>query len=221
MSKGVTEVQIDEAKFSRYGLLAGAAFTVVVIVSSFIAGSSPTNSDSDREIFKFLVDEQDSLKIGAYLGGIGLVLFLWFLGSLYGRMRPTEGGAGRLSRVALIGGVVGVTLATVANAIASSAALRPNPGVFRISTQFYGYTSFALAVFTAALSLLIWNNGLLPKWVGYVGEAIAIGWFVAGAVVATEKEAIATIGMIVFAVWGIWVAVVSVMLYREADTATT
>jgi len=145
------------------------------------------------------------------------VLLLWFLGSLYGKLRAAEGGDGRLSRVAIGSGVAAVALAGAANAIGSSAALRGDPGVFRLGAQFYGYTGFVLAVFTAAVSIVIWNNGLLPKWLGYAGEAIAVGWFVGAASVSTENDTIGTIGFIVFGVWAIWVAAVSVLLYRGAE----
>jgi hypothetical protein len=206
---------MDETKFARWGLLAGVGAAVLLVVSGFIAGSPPMVSDSDKKIVDFLVDKQDSLKIGSYLGGLAGVLFLWFLGSLYGKIRAAEGGNGRLSRVAMMGGVATIGVAFAGNAIAANAALRPNPFEFRLASQFYGYTGFAIAVFVAAISVLIWSTGLLPKWFGYAGEALAVGWFVGAAGVSTESDTIATVGFVVFVVWAIWVAALSVMLYRQ------
>jgi len=208
---------VDEAKFARWGLLAGVAFAVVVVVSSLIGGSPPMASDSDEKILEYLVDKQDSLKIGAYLGGLGGLLFLWFLGSLYGRLRASEGANGRLSRVAMMAGVATIATAFAANAVSSSAVLRPNPGVYRLANQFFGYTSFGIAVFVAAVSVLIWSTGLLPKWFGYLGEAIAVLLLVGGAMVATENDTIGVIGIIGFIAFSIWVVILSVMLYQRAD----
>lgn len=88
---------MDEAKFARYGLLAGVGFVVLAVIASFVGGAPPQVTDSDAKIVDFYRDNQDALRIGSYLGGLALVLFLWFLGSLFGRLRRAEGGAGRLS----------------------------------------------------------------------------------------------------------------------------
>ena len=208
---------MDEAKISRWGLLTGVAFAVVVVISSLIGGSPPMASDSDQKIVDHLVDNQDALKIGAYLGGLGGVLFLWFLGSLYGRLRTAEGATGRLSRVAMMAGVTTTATAFAANALASSATLRPNPGAYRVANQLYGYTTFAIAVLVAAVSVVIWSTGLLPKWFGYAGEVLAVLLFVGAAVVSTESDAIATVGLIAFIAFAVWIVALSLGLYRQAE----
>ncbi|MEX0665015.1 MAG: hypothetical protein WD598_09650 [Acidimicrobiia bacterium] len=205
----------DEEKFARYGLLAGVATAVLFIVSGFIAGSPPMVSDTDKEIQKYIIDNQDALKISSYLGGLAALTFLWFLGSLYGRLRASEGGNGRLSRVAMMSGVVGLSVALAGNALAAHAALRPSFGLWRLANQFYGFTGFAIAVFVAAVSVLIWSSGLLPKWFGYAGEAIAVAFLIGAASVATENDTIAIVGFVAFIAWSIWLAVLSVQLYRK------
>ena len=69
-------------------------------------------------------------------------------------------------------------------------------------------------MFVAAVSVHIWNSGILPKWLGYAGEALALAWFVAGGMVATENDTVHTVAFIVFIVFAVWTAVLSVMLYR-------
>lgn len=208
---------MDEAKFARSGLLAGVGAAVLIVASGFVAGKPPKLTDSDQKIVKFLADHQDALKIGSYLAGLSAVLFLWFLGSLYGKLRASEGGSGRLSRVGITGGVASIAVVLGAYAVYANAALRPLTGAygFRLSWQIFGYASFTLAVFVSAVSVLIWSSGLLPKWFGYAGEAVAVGWLVAGASVSTENDTIYLIGVIVFLAWVIWLAALSVMLYRQ------
>ena len=210
---------MDEAKFSRWGLLGGVGTAVLLVAGGFLAGSPPKVGDSDTKIVTFITDHQDALKVSSYLGGVAGVLFLWFLGSLYSRLRQAEGGTGRLARVGLTGGIVAITIAFAGNAIAANAALHPSAGLYRLASNFYGYVGFAAAVFVAAVSVLIWSTGLLPKWFGYAGEVLAVGWFVAAASVSTESDAIFVVGFVVFLVWAVWLAALSVMLYRQPATA--
>ena len=200
---------------------AGAVFVVLTVVAAFIAGTPPKLSDSPTKIVNFFKDNQDALKIGSYLNGLGGVFFLWFLGSLFGRLRRAEGGAGRLSGVALTGGVIALAVVFVASGIN----VRGDPpgdgrtGFFRLSTLLFGYAAFALAVFTAGVSVVLWSQKVLPKWMGYAGEAIAVLWLVGAASVSTENDTIGVIGFIAFLAWAVWILLLSVMLYRTPETA--
>jgi hypothetical protein len=212
---------MDEEKFAKWGLLGGAVFAVLIVVGGLIAGTPPKLDDPDQKIFKFFVDNKDAIRIGAYLSGVAGVVFLWFLGSLFGRLRRAEGGNGRLSGVALTGGVVAIAISSVGAAVYGYAALHSEAAVsnFRLSTLLYGYVAFPAAVFTAGVAVVLWSQKVLPKWMGYAGEALALAWLVAGGAVATENNTVATIGFIVFLAWAIWVLLLSVMLYRTPETA--
>jgi hypothetical protein len=212
---------MDEAKFAKWGLLAGAVFVVLSVVAAFIAGTPPKLSDADGTIVKYFQDNQDALKIGSYLNGLGGLFFLWFLGSLFGRLRRAEGGAGRLSGVALTGAVVALATVYVAGGISAFSAIHPTtaPGDFRLSTLLFGYAAFPLAVFTAAVSVVLWSQNVLPKWMGYAGEGIAVLWLVGAASVSTENDTIGVIGLIAFLAWGVWILLLSVLLYRTPEAA--
>jgi hypothetical protein len=210
---------MDEAKFARYGLLAGIVFVVLVIVTSLIGGSPPMPADSDQEITRYFHDNKDALRIGAYLGGLAGLVFLWFLGSLFGRLRAAEGGAGRKAGVALTGGVVLVGLALVANSLTAYAALHNEAasGFFRLSAIVFGFAGFAGAVFTSGVALVLWMHDVVPKWMGYAGEAIAVGFLLSAGAVGTENDTVAIIGLVVLVAWAIWLVALSLMLYRTAD----
>ena len=64
---------------------------------------------------------------------------------------------------------------------------------------------------------MLWSQNVLPKWVGYPGEAIALGWIVAAGAVATENDTVAVIGLIVLLAWAIWLVALSVLLYRTPE----
>jgi hypothetical protein len=200
-------------------------FVVLVLASAFLAGTPPKLSDSDAKIANFFKDNQDALKIGSYLGGLAGLVFLWFLGSLFGRLRRAEGGSGRLAGVTLTGGVVGVAVNFVFGGLLAYAALHaadkvsPAPLLYRLASDLGAYINFAIAVFVAGVSVLIWTKNVLPKWIGYAGEALALLFLVAAAGVSSESDTIFTIGFVAFIAFAVWLVIVSVMLYLKPETA--
>lgn len=137
--------------------------------------------------------------------------------------RHAEGGAGRLSGIALTGGVATVAIVMVANGLGAYSALHPeaSAGSFQISSILLGYAAFAIAVLVAATSVVVLRTKLLPSWFAWAGEALAIGWLIGAASVSTESTAIFTIGFVVFLLWAVWIVVLSVLLYRTPQSATS
>jgi hypothetical protein len=219
----------DDSAWERYGLAAGILFVVLVVIAALIGGAPPKPTDSVAKITSYFRDNQDALKVGGYLNGLAAVAFLLFLGSLWTRLRRVEGAVGRLSVVALSGGIAALGLAVIADAINSYLALyvgdlgSATKAFYVLAVIVLSFAAFGLAVFVSATSVMILRHSLVERWLGWIGVAIAGLWLIAGIGVADNNTAIHTVGFIAFLLWAGWILVLAVlMLTRElpADAPT-
>ena len=210
---------MDETKYEKWGLLAGIEFVVLNLVGGLIAGTPPKVTDSTAKITEFFADHHDEIRIGSFLGGLSIIAFLWFLASLFGRLRRAEGGAGRVSQIALTGGVVVAAVASIGYGLMALGGLYADTGEFALktSTVAFAYLGFAAAAFVLGASIVVLRTKLLPDWVAWLGGISAILWIVGGVQVTSTRDVFADIGLAAYLVWALWVLVVSVLLYRKQD----
>jgi len=210
---------MNEVKLERMGALAGVVFVGLVVTGALIGGSPPTPSDSSDVIVSYFRDNQDNLRVGSYLSGLALVPFLVFLGTVFGRLRRAEGGSGRVSGIALTGGVATVAVAMIANSAGAYAALHPaaSPAFFRLSTIMFGYVGFGIAVFVAATSMVVLRHAYLEAWFGWVGAVLSVAWLAGAAAVSSANDTVNAIGFVTFLVWAVWIVALSILLYNEPE----
>lgn len=213
---------MDDKKIEKWVALSGAVFVILGVIGAFIAGSPPKVSDPPAKIIKFVADNQDALKIGSYLAGLGVVFFLFFLGVVWTRLSRAEGGAGRLAGTSAMAGVATVAIASAGYGIGAYGALHPTESVltYRLSAVVFGVLSFAALVFVEAAAIVIMRTKFLPAWLGWLGMLSALLWLVGGAAVATENDTIFVFGFVAFLVWALWLLIFSVMLFRTSESAT-
>jgi hypothetical protein len=210
---------VNESTWERYGLGAGILFVVLIVVAALIGGAPPKPTDTPARIAAYFRDNQDALKVGSYLNGLAAVAFLWFLGSLWTRLRRAEVGSSRVSVIALVGGLTSLAFATVASGLIAFVALYVDalgaggPQVFfLLATVFLGFAAFALTVFTSATSVMILRYPIVERLLGWIGEGIAALWLVAAIGVADNNTAIHTVGFVAFLIWAGWILILTVLL---------
>jgi hypothetical protein len=212
---------MNDVKWERYGAVAGLIFVVLVLISAFIAGTPPQPTDAPRKIHEFYRDHERALKASVFLSGLGAAAFLWFIASLWSRLRRR-----RLATVAAGGGVATIGFALVSAAITSTTALRigdltPKQAKFFYALQGNVITmvSFSIAALVAATSIAALRAKVFPAWLGWAGAALALAWLVAGLGVASERSALFTYGFVVLLVWLVWVLAISYCLLRPQQRA--
>jgi len=186
--------------------LTGVAFVVLVIVSFIVAGEPPDANSPPQEIIDHYVDNKDAVMIGSLLSVIAAALLVFFGAVLRSALRAAEGPGGVLSAVAFAGTIImatGAALdATISFALADRADDVAPVGVQAL--QALWDNDFFPIVLGAALLLLgaglsIARNGVLPRWLGWIGVLVGV-------------LALTPIGFVAFPLGGLWVLIVSVML---------
>src|SRR5437763_5871824 len=81
------EGQVARWSAERWAASSGIAFGIILIVSNFLAGTPPHYNASSEKIVSFLSDHHRALVVSSLLGGVMIVLFLWFVASFAGMYR--------------------------------------------------------------------------------------------------------------------------------------
>lgn len=196
--------------------LTGALFVVLTVVA-FVAlgGETPDGDASGAKVVSFYDDNETQQILAAVVLSLGSVALLFFSATLRERLISVLPERSSLPTAAMIGGVVAASgflvgagvhfaLADYADNIRPAAAQALNA---LDSDLFLPFTS-GLAVLMLSTSMLVIRTRFLPAWLGWVGVVLFVLFFT-------------PVGFIAFGLSGIWIIVVSVMLYLRGDTAAS
>jgi len=211
---------MGQAQLARWSPTSGIVFVVLYVIAGVIFMDAPAPSAPDDEILSYYTDSgnQRSFAIAFLLTTVAAPFFLWFLGSLTGRLRQAEGEPGWLSRIALVSGGAFVAVAFVGAAIQQFVpdAVENDPDQFTLDPDIARLLTNAaytlnpeLAVplsapLVLAASLVFLRTGLLPRLVGWFGVGVTFVSFVGVLVGPT--------------VLLLWILVVAVYLLRRAPS---
>lgn len=203
-------------RWQRWAPASGIAYVVLSLVGTFLvplASDEFSNTDPDEEILSFFADSGNRALefVSVALIAFAVLFFLWFVSTLRDRLRAVEPEPKGLSALAFGAGVASAALLMAALSVfgAIPAAVDEtdrfvlDPNLARVIENvsfllFVGSTMVA-SVLVAATSVLALRTAVLPRWLGWVGMAVALALLVAVFFVP------------IFALWA-WVVVVSVVL---------
>jgi hypothetical protein len=206
---------MQKSTLERLAPLSGVVFFGLIIALFILGGNQPGVSKSTADVVKFWHDHRTREIIGALLGGLAVVFFLWFAGSLRAWLRVAEGGEGRLSAVAFAGAIVFATGGAVASVIQFTAADAVNhvPPTVTQTLSVLNQDDFipfiaGMVTLLLATAVVTFRHGALPKWLAWVAIVLVIVGFT-------------PIGFVTFLGSLVWVLVVSITLYVKQPKAET
>jgi hypothetical protein len=219
---------VEERRSDRSLALAGIVFVVLSLISAFLPGSPPKPDDSAAKIARFVVDNGDELRWAGFVGALGAIVLLAWLGAVWRVMRRAEGGSPRLAVGAALGAGLAAALFTVAGVLMSVVAIVGAPNIGVQGTRFFYLTfnslgaagAIAFALFVGAFSTVIIETGVLPRVMGWLGALVALVLLVAGGGVASTRDVFFIFGFVGFASLSLWVIVVSIMMFRAVPVTT-
>jgi hypothetical protein len=210
---------------TEWGPIAGIVFAVLFVAAFFVQGELPSGDDSTAEFASFYDDSGNRAQviIGSYMLFFASLFFLWFLGSLRGRLMAAEGAPGRLTPIAFGAGIVFVAMLMVGAACFASIAGDIEFGDEEVAAVASGDAArvvpqlgypvlliggmFAVIAMICATSVLIMRTGVLPRWIGWYGFVAAV----------LLLAAVIFLPMIFFVLWVLFVSIT--MLRGAAATA--
>ena len=164
---------------------ASGLFAVLLFVIAFIIflSTDPSGGNTPRlpniahaeAAPAFFADHLNGIRAQVMLNSIGIVFFLWFLGTLWSVLRRAEGDPARGSAIASAGALVGVALTLVGLVLTATSTLTTSvPQAETVSTLYTAAAlSFALGgaaftIFYLGVAEVSLRAGGLPKWLGFI-----------------------------------------------------
>jgi hypothetical protein len=222
MDTSAAHAPAPRRNWERYAPLAGVlavAFVLLGILLRVFGANEPGEESSPQEILAFFRDDENWIFVSSFFAGIGLLLFVWFLGSLRSRLHLAEGGSGRLAAVAFGGGLATTILlfAALAPQVSGAAAIQSRDispeaaeALWHTGDGFFPAAFLASALPLAATALVVLRTRALPRWLGWASAVLALAML------------IPFINWLAFGfVFPLWVIVVSLLLWREHGRLST
>jgi hypothetical protein len=201
-----------KSNWERWSMLSGA-LAVPFWLAGIIIFSAKAKGSEGPKILASYHQHSDGILLGGFLWSLGIILFIWFLGSLRSHYLAAEGGSGRLTSLAFSGGVVAATLGLLIPGPDAAGALEKKhldasaaSALHELPDAFFIGAEYVLAVLFFASAILALRYAALPKWLGWLSLLIGIvlligpiGW--AALIFATP----------------VWTLIVSFLLYMRAE----
>ena len=193
--------------------LTGALFVVLVLVAFLaLGGDTPDGDASAAKVVSFYKDNDTKELIASLVLALSAVSMVFFSAIVRERARSVVVGRSILPTVAFAGGVITATGFLVAAAIHFALAdysedIQPAAAqaINAIDSDFFLPFTSGLAILILAMSLIaVRGRGLIPRWLAWVGIVLFVVFFT-------------PVGFIAFGLSGIWIIVVSILLYLRGE----
>jgi hypothetical protein len=199
------------SQWGRLAPLSGAAFFVLLLVSSISGGKTPSDYASGATVLSDFRAHATAQKLSNLLAALGVVFLVLFAGRLRAWLRA--GGADALASAVFGGAVViavgGAARAGIGWALASGhdSLLPSTAQALNVVFSSHYPAIVGIAVFMFAAWGAILRTGALPRWLGWAALPIAV-------VALAPPSLLPLIGA------GLWMVAGSVVMYRRDGHST-
>jgi len=163
--------------------------SVLLFIVGFgvLGGATPKLGASSDAVASYVMRSDVRTWTGAYLGLVGLLLYVVFAGRLWAILRRAEGDAAWLSATAFGAALIGVAVSLSADFASGASAFYAgrrgvDPATIGVlyDQKHFGELLFGAidAVFFAVVAVLVLGRGALPRWLGWFAAVIVVGTLV-------------------------------------------
>jgi hypothetical protein len=164
----------------RYAPLTGIVAVVLWSVGTFLLEKTD-RPEEDAEFLRWVQGNDTELIAGSFIFGLGVLFFLWFLGSLRATLYAAEGGVGRVTTIAFASGVaVAVSMlftylphgkaAFDVDSLSSGSVA----ALVLVGDSFFGGIQLFAIPMVAATALVILRTGVLARSVAWFSLVLAL-----------------------------------------------
>ena len=208
---------------SRHFASGGFAFVGLLLVTFALqGGTQPTRESAAASVKAYFHAHAGNIEASQVLISLGIAALLWWLGGVWLRLQAADHQFPGAATAAVVGLAAGAALVFVDIALYATAAVgatRFGAGtellLFDASTAAVLLSGLGLAVFLAATCVLNRRARFFPRWTDYLGSATAVAFVLGATGIATETNTMVTIAYAATAAWCLWVAAVSVSMWRR------
>jgi hypothetical protein len=227
---------MSDRTWERLGAASGLVSAVLFGVAFIIfLSQDPTGTPripdiaNASDIAAYIEDHQEAMRVQLLLNSIAIVLFLWFLGSLWSNLRAAEGGPARVSAIASAGGIAGAVAVLMGFVFEAAAVVVPTgvdvTTLYVLGAMSIGFGGAAFTVFFLATGKVIVQTGALPLAIGLLAfvaaAAAALGFVSIFVDEGIFNAATGAFGFWVrFGAFVVWLALASLVLTATPGQAT-
>jgi hypothetical protein len=214
---------MSKVRWEQMAAGCGLLFVVLQLIAQGliqIGGSEPSFNAPAGEIISFFENRERLLfNAGGFLSAISMLLFIWFLGALWARLRRSEEAPAWMSLVAFGSALAGVAV-SMANDGWGLAVFRIEEGLdpqlarYLFDEGNFGFATLwvFLAGFLFTASIVTLHDGALPLWLGWLGLVAAVALLTGRAFWDLPSGAI----FIPYMLFYLWLIAASIVLVRAA-----
>ncbi len=174
---------MERRSWDRYSPLAGVAAVILWVIGVVISesGDAPTDDESAQGVLNYFTEDESQIMAGEITFAIGVLFFIWFLGSLRSHLFAHEP-SGHYTALAYGSGL----LASVAMLIGAAVLIQPSflddgdlsaeaaQALAQVSDAMFGVVELTLVVTLLATAIVILRTRALPRWLGWASLALAV-----------------------------------------------